>query len=94
MTLGCGLQTKLLPLMVNGCAKFEPSTGLGETPEMLGTAGLTASVSTFDVVNCGLLLSPTVIVTLKVPDAVGVPKGAPVEALIAIPLGKPVADQV
>ena len=57
-------------------------------------AGLTVSGRVFWAVCCGLLLSRTVIVTLNVPETVGVPKGAPDEELIDIPFGKPVADQL
>jgi hypothetical protein len=55
---------------------------------------LTVSVNVFEAVFCGLLLSRTVTLTLNVPATVGVPKGAPVEELIDIPLGNPVADQL
>ena len=57
-------------------------------------AGLTVSVNTLEADSCGLLLSRTVTVTLKVPATVGVPKGAPEVELIDIPLGNPVADQL
>jgi hypothetical protein len=57
-------------------------------------AGLTVSGSTFEADSCGLLLSRTVTVTLNVPATVGVPKGAPEDELIDIPLGNPVADQL
>jgi len=62
--------------------------------ESAGVLLLTVNVSVFDADFCGLVLSFTVTVTLKVPATVGVPNGAPVEELIDIPLGNPVADQV
>jgi len=62
--------------------------------ESAGVLLLTVSVSVFDAVFWVLLLSLTVIVTPKVPATVGVPNGAPLEELIDIPLGKPVADHV
>src|ERR1017187_8037774 len=45
--------------------------------------------SVFESVFCGLLLSLTVTVKMNVPEAVGVPEMAPVEALIARPPGRP-----
>ena len=57
-------------------------------------AGFTVIDSPFDAVCFGLLLSWTVTVKLNVPETVGVPNTAPVEELIDMPLGRPVADQV
>jgi hypothetical protein len=62
--------------------------------ESADVALLTVSVSVFEAVCCELLLSRTVTVTLNVPATVGVPKGAPLDELIDIPFGNPVADQV
>jgi hypothetical protein len=41
--------------------------------ESVAAAGATVSVSTFEAVCCGLLLSWTVTVMLNVPEAVGAP---------------------
>ena len=57
-------------------------------------APVTVIDSTFEAVFCGLLLSVTVTVKLNVPATVGVPKMAPVEELIAMPLGRPDANQL
>ena len=59
-----------------------------------GVLLLTVKVRVFEADFCGLLLSRTVTFTLYVPAAVGVPKTAPEEELIDIPLGNPVADQL
>ena len=55
---------------------------------------VTVSDSACEAVFCGLLLSVAVTVKLNVPATVGVPKMAPVEELIAMPLGRPDADQL
>jgi hypothetical protein len=47
----------------------------------------TESESTFEADCCGLPPSRTVTVILNVPETVGVPKRAPVEAFIDMPLG-------
>ena len=62
--------------------------------ESVGVAAATVSDSVFEAVFCGLLLSVTVTVKLNVPATVGVPKTAPEEELIPMPLGKPEADQL
>jgi hypothetical protein len=62
--------------------------------DSVGVAAATVSDSTFEAVCCGLLLSVTVTVKLNVPATVGVPKTAPEEELIPMPLGKPEADQL
>ena len=53
----------------------------------------TVSVSTFEAVFCGLLLSVTVTVMLNVPATVGVPNNAPDVAFMFMPLGWPDTDQ-
>jgi hypothetical protein len=57
-------------------------------------AAATVIVRTFDAVCCGLPLSCTVTVKLKVPATVGVPKTAPDDELIPMPVGSPLADQL
>ncbi|HYI09907.1 MAG TPA: hypothetical protein VEK57_12655, partial [Thermoanaerobaculia bacterium] len=56
-------------------------------------ASATVSGRFFEADFCGELLSSTVTVTVNEPEAVGVPKSAPL-SFICIPLGSPVADQV
>src|SRR5438552_3524020 len=55
---------------------------------------VTVSGRVLEAVCCGLLLSRTVTVTLKLPATVGVPKSTPSVEFIDIPLGSPVADQL
>ena len=55
--------------------------------ESVGVAAVTVSDNTFEAVCCGLLASQTVTVRLNVPETVGVPKTAPEEELIPMPLG-------
>ena len=50
--------------------------------------------SACEAVFCGLLLSVAVTVKLNIPATAGVPKMAPVEELIDMPLGRPDADQL
>ena len=86
----------LAPLIVTLLPPVVEPLG-GEMLLIIGVDGvlpLTVSVSTFDAVFCGLLLSRTVTVTLNMPETVGVPKGAPDEELIDMPLGRPEADQL
>lgn len=61
---------------------------------IVGVAAATVIDSVFEAVFCGLLLSVTVTVKLNVPATVGVPKTAPEEELIPMPLGRPEADQL
>ena len=58
------------------------------------TAAATVSGSTFEEDCCGVPLSRTATVRLKVPDAVGVPERTPVEGLIVTPEGWPETDHV
>src|SRR5947209_448963 len=62
--------------------------------ESVEVAAFTVIVSTFEAVCCELLLSWTVTVKLNVPATVGVPNTAPVVALILMPFGSPVANQL
>jgi len=57
-------------------------------------AGIMASEKVAFAVCLGVLESVTVTTTVKLPGPVGVPVIAPVDELIAIELGSPVADQV
>src|SRR5437016_2225979 len=57
-------------------------------------AAPTVMVKPFEAACCGPLLSRTVTMKLNVPATVGVPKTAPVVALIPMPLGSPLADHI
>src|SRR5881275_1171680 len=89
------------PVAVTACCAAYPTPtvavgGLSAVVVIVSVevAAETVIDSPFDAVCCGLPLSWTVTVKLNVPATVGVPNTAPDVALIPMPFGRPLADQL